>query len=334
MSINIVPKKPTTPIIIQMMNEHNWSYFERHMRELNWDKISIHKPIPVEFMRRFRYKLVWHLVNRWNSIPEDLIEELVKEYDLSWAEVSEYQYEMSEDFIRKHIEDLTRFWLEENYIFSSSFMREFKDVFNIWEYIRLGRADRDLLEEMKDDIIQQFDVEDWNYMAYNDLPIYYFEVFRDQFDWDEVSKSSRDITPEFLNKFGHYLHWETCLQYKYFKMKFIKKYMNRFKWNWRLLCGCQQLSEDFIRKHENEVDWEALTFSNRLPLKLIEDMTYHFNERCWYNISARQRLTSDFVYAHLEQISLQGFSGNYKCKWKKDHVLYALELIERKRTGL
>lgn len=333
--ITMIDNKPTGAVFHQLIDDHCFEYFHEHKYEINWDKLSIYKNMSVDFMREFKDNLNWELVNMYgHSIDESLIEELVAENKITWVEISEYQYDMSEDFIRKHWNDLEKYWLAENYVFSNSFMREFKDYFDIFEYIKLGRASREFLEEMKDYIIQNFDKNDWNYIALYDLPIHYYEVFRDQLDWEEVSKSNVQLSADFINKFGRYLNWTKCVQYKYMKMKFIKKYWKRFNFNWKYLCSYQQLSEEFIRKHADKICWEELTFSNSLPINLIEDMIPYFNEKCWSNISGRQRLTSDFVFKHLEQINLPAFVQNYKIRWNKDHALYALELIDRKRTGL
>lgn len=315
-------------------NEANYDYIFSHSHEFNWNEISNISQLPNNFLYRFRNFLNWSKVNKCNDIPEDLIKILISKLKLNWEEVSECQKHLSEEFIKKHFKKLNIFWISVNYNLSPTFMREYKDYFDLVHYIKSFPVKKDFLLEFKDEIINMCNADDWNYIAHNNFPVYYYEIFKDQLNWEEVSKSNEPFSADFLNKFGRYLNWNTCLHYKYFKMKFIKKYWKRFNFNWRILCSYQQLSEDFIRKHKDKIYWEELTFKSTLPLTLIEDMSPYFNKRCWSNISFKQRLTREFVFNHLEQIDLPAFIQNYKIKWNKEHAVYALELIDRKRTGL
>lgn len=324
----------TSKIIELSKDNSNFQFLWTRRYRLNWNEISCCKDLTTDFIKTFKDMFNWRIMNRWNNIPEDMFEDLVKQHELTWGEISEYQYNMSEEFIRKHWNDLDKFWLEDNYTFSSSFMREMRDSCNLFEYIEKGYADKDFLEELKPLMVKKLKREHWLRLSTRDYPIHYYEVLRDYLDWSAISKIQTPLTAEFIEKFGSYLDWSTCLRYRYFKMKFIKKYREKFDWSWKDLCRYQRLSEDFIRKHENEIVWEELFWYTSVSEKLIEDMAPHYNEKCWHLISQNQRLTSDFVFKHLEDISLIGFSNNHKIHWNKKHALYALELIERKRTGL
>ena len=320
--------------VLELIRSKAWNVISGRADRVDWDRVSTYRNLPEDFCRIFKYYVNWENVVRYSQLSEPFIEECINEKYITWWDVSQYQ-ELSEQFMDKHIDELDMWTIEDSHTFSPNFIRTHMDRVSIINQVRRGEMDRDTLEEFKDYVIQHADKEDWKYISQmTEAPIYYFDIFKDHILWDITSRTNYDFTGEFLQKYGTYINWDIALKYKYFKMKFIKKYWKKYNWSWKTLCHHQHLSEDFIRKYEKFINWEELTNYCILSERLIEDMTDHFNKKCWTHISAKQRLTRDFVFRHLEDINLIGLQNNYHIRWNKKNAIYALELIQRKREDL
>ena len=65
--------------------------------------------------------------------------------------------------------------------------------------------------------------------------------------------------------------------------------------NWTTICVCQKLSENFIEKHINLVDWYYISCFQTLSEEFIErhsDLVY------WNFIYKHQELTEEFIEKH------------------------------------
>ena len=55
---------------------------------------------------------------------------------------------------------------------------------------------------------------------------------------------------------------------------------------------CQVLSEEFIEKHSDKLDWRDISWSQKLSEKFIEK---HSNKIDWKEISEYQNLSEEFI---------------------------------------
>ena len=106
--------------------------------------------------------------------------------------------------------------------------------------------------------------------------------------------------------------------------KFMRKYKDQL--NWRAVTANNKMSVEFILEHENYVDWAEFIYSWDIPIEIIEK---HFNKIDWNEVS--ENITSE-VFCHHDIGGVYGLEKYAKyLNWKiiKDDNDYRLEeLIE------
>lgn len=64
----------------------------------------------------------------------------------------------------------------------------------------------------------------------------------------------------------------------------------------------QNISENFIRRHKNELPWKTICSYQKLTEPFMEEMSDFLS---WPDVSARQKLTEPFIRKHINQLSLE-----------------------------
>ena len=112
---------------------------------------------------------------------------------------------------------------------------------------------------------------------------------------------SQKIAKEIKENFGYdfaEMNWEQISQqYKYLSEDFIEKYADKIDWN--AISIYQKLSEDFIDKHTNKVYWSAISRYQKLSEDFIDK---HTDKVDWNCISRYQKLSEDFIDKHTNKV--------------------------------
>ncbi len=155
--------------------------------------------------------------------------------------------------------------------------------------------------------------------------------FQDEVSWnkfkynDNLSKSLKKkcLRNMDINKIQNYIEWE-------------KYYSNKFDWNNYKFYQNNQLSEDFIREFQDKVNWEYISwrqklledfikeFKNKVNWDLIsqyqilsEDFIKKFQNKVnWIKISIHQKLSEDFIKEFQDKIDWHWFKINKKLSEK------------------
>jgi hypothetical protein len=102
--------------------------------------------------------------------------------------------------------------------------------------------------------------------------------------------------------------------------KFIEKYVNKV--NWYNISWAQKLSEKFIEKHLNEVDWYCISAFQKLSEAFIEKYSFRVNWKC---IGEKQILSKEFSKKYLSQL-INGLIYNKKTKLSDDNLIEFISL--------
>ena len=122
-------------------------------------------------------------------------------------------------------------------------------------------------------------------------------------NWQEVSLHQY-FGFLFAEKYEEYLDWDRIWQNEHLYWKLTEAALERFLPHltadgWRCISARQRLTEAFIRRHKDDLDWGSLCFHQRLREDFIEEMeSYVF----WEEIGCYQELSEAFILRHLPQL--------------------------------
>ena len=118
---------------------------------------------------------------------------------------------------------------------------------------------------------------------------------KDQFS-DELFESvarKPEWVKEFVHRYKGWIKWEDILQHYKVPEILLEEFADEFNtvhWNW--ISGSQKLSENFIRKHQDEVHWVLISEMQTLS----EDFIAEFRDKVsWPAVSYNQKLSEKFI---------------------------------------
>ena len=92
--------------------------------------------------------------------------------------------------------------------------------------------------------------------------------------------------------------WRHYAKHESLSMEDMEKYADYF--DWTILCGNQYMTEDFIRKFDNRVNFATLLSHKSLSEKLIEDYCWSFEYTEWKNVWEYQKMSIEFIEKHID----------------------------------
>lgn len=167
--------------------------------------------------------------------------------------------------------------------------------------------------------------------------------------WHKVS-TSPNLSEEFIEKFGDFVHWIKISKYQKLSEEFIwrhrKSLLGIFIFNyqvlsedfierwlvdmgssglWMLICECQVLSEDFIERHKDEVYWSYIWKYQVLSEEFI---LRNLKSAYWEDIIQHQKISLQFIYANREILPVRRIMAKIGNKhYIKVHYPYKLTTI-------
>ena len=199
------------------------------------------------FIRYFYNKLDWGLISSHQTLSEKLIREFHDKVD--WYSISCHQK------------------------LSKSFIGEFKDEVS-WEEICCH-------QKLSESFIREFqDRVSWNHASmYQRFSEKFIIEFQDKVSWYYIPIKQK-VSNKFLLAFMDKVDWTGVFQKRKMSERFIMKVYNCFNSKLdhkRTKCwvtgfsACQKLSEKFIRKHKDIVDWSGISRYQKLSEEFIEE---------------------------------------------------------------
>ena len=95
--------------------------------------------------------------------------------------------------------------------------------------------------------------------------------------------------------------------YQTLSEEFIEKHIDKV--NWCCISINQTLSEEFIEKHIDKVDWNCISIYQTLSEELIEK---HKDKVNWRYISRCQKLSEEFIEKHIDKVNWEYISKYQK----------------------
>ena len=117
----------------------------------------------------------------------------------------------------------------------------------------------------------------------------------------EEIKDVEKFFDENINKYK--FDWDIFLKLQKLSESFIEKYIDNV--NWRHISIYQKLSEDFIEKHCDEVNWNCISRYQTLSEEFIEK---YIDKVDWFYISIYQKLSEEFIEKYKDKVNWHNIS--------------------------
>lgn len=172
-------------------------------------------------------------------------------------------FEIPEDFIRKHLDRLDLSLLLTYRSLSEEFIEELirkKDIVNFWDNISIFQA----------------------------LSEPFIEKYKDLVNWDNISEF-QTLSEDFIEKYKDYVSWRDISHSQALSEPFIEKYKDKVVWI--SISRHQVLSWKFILEHKNLVKWSFISSSQ----PFIDPEYYKINKisYCFNYLSKIYQITKD-----------------------------------------
>lgn len=239
-------------------------------------------------IKEFSDKIDWENLSRYKYLSEYFIREFKDK--LAWDYISSCQ-KLSEDFIREFKGYVK--WGEISYHqkLSEEFMDEFKDKLD-WKYICMIQ---NLSEKFID---SHMDFIKFEYLGYNltsDMVLKYKDKLNMQNLWSHVQLSEDALDELSKNKYNI----KDCAYLSKLSEEFIDRHKDELNWNY--VSSFQKLSEEFIESHLDYVDWGCISSYQKLSEEFIEK---YANKIDWKFIIRNTKIhfSNDFIIKHKDFI--------------------------------
>ena len=125
----------------------------------------------------------------------------------------------------------------------------------------------------------------------------------DKFVWAFLSSCQSGFSEEFLNEYKEKLNMNTITFRFQLTEDFIRKNIELL--NWKTLSHTQALSDEFIDDFSDKIEWECLSMNSYLTKDMIRKYKDKLN---WTHISAKQNLDPAFMEEMEEYLDWESIS--------------------------
>lgn len=160
---------------------------------------------------------------------------------------------------------------------SEEFIREYKDKFDMIYVVYYQKVSKEFVREIMDDSSALF----WrNLSSSKNINNTYFDEFKHKIHWTNILDDRVDaITVGEIEKYFYDIltyvtgikayDWEiaSLSKYPHLTEQFIEKHSDWLDWGF--ISYYQILSEKFIEQHKDKIDWECISSSQKLSEKFI-----------------------------------------------------------------
>jgi hypothetical protein len=128
-----------------------------------------------------------------------------------------------------------------------------------------------------------------------------------------------------LEKYAEKLegHWWRVSKYQRLTEDFIRKFADKL--NWDFVSQYQVLSDDFMREFQESINWNIISQHKTLSEKFMVD----FKDRLvWHKIAKHQYLSEDFIFAFHEKLGWKNISEYQSLS--SDFIQEVIDIVDLK----
>jgi hypothetical protein len=232
-----------------------------------------------------------------------------------WKTISGYKT-LSKRFIEKYQDKLDWNAISQNSKLSEDFIEKFQDKVDFYA-ISTKTCEMRYRAPLSEEFIEKFQDKhfNWHHISrYQKLSEEFIEKFLDKLGWEAILQNyrisdavKRKIKLKFKDKITA-IQDEKILNnvdYNTLSEDFIEKYQDRL--DWKYISKNSKLSEAFIEKFKDKVNWIYISYNQILSEAFIEKFQDKVN---WLNISKRQILSEAFIDKYYHAVNWDCISSH------------------------
>ena len=234
---------------------------------ISWYSVS-RKPLSEDFIRKFKDKINWSCISRYQKLSENFIREFQNE--VYWSFISQYQI-LSENFIREFKEKVVWEFISIYQKLSEDFIIEFKNEVNWFSISRDQKLSENFIIKFKKIIY-------WSTISiYQKLSESFISKYKNEVDWLNISKYQK-LSEAFISENINKISLPEIVQYQKLSDELFKKIGGKkIRNNW--------LYKDAKFKKKQVVDSDLYECHNNYFIaykNIRKDRYSHFNFQYQY----------------------------------------------------
>lgn len=281
------------------------------------DCLAKYQILSTSFIYENQFKFTYNILCQYQKLSDEFIEQHYKKF--SHGILCQYQ-KLSNKFIEKHylhfdLKNLCKHQkLSDNII--DNILNDYRT--NIIKYGHTYYVERDTLtyylykyQTISESIVDKYqDIINFRgYSTFQTLTDNIILKYHDKISWEYI-KDPTDKFEYYVRLYHKKINWQDLLYYQLkiqnISESFINKYAKNFKeTHWYCICKYMKLSESFIEKHINNINWVQLSYNQKLSNSFL--IKYQDNVD-WSLICINNKLTGRFI---LNNINIKNLIGSY-----------------------
>lgn len=270
-------------------------YAVKNKKEIDWSYFLQHKKLNAKTIKKYK-----DIINTVHFDPLDYSEKELSRLISYGIEIKDLysSKQLSDNFLREHLDDVNWDILSRTNNFSIEFIREYQDKINWHEYSKREIIPYEIFEEFQDKII-------WNGISiYNHcIDKRFVKRFGHKLEpWNIICNNFNKIDEDYLDSLYPNLdadEKERLYSLHPLSEQFVEKHLKgKREWK-RYAADVRSLSEEFIRKHADKLDWHTLCSTQKLSERLMED---YIDRLDWLEVSINQKLSEKFIRKHQDKV--------------------------------
>ena len=240
---------------------------------INWETLSCNPHIPLDTIKYFIDKIDLPMLiysrKDENPIPEEWIEYIETSMtNKAWEMLAyHYHHQLSERFIEKYWDKLNHLYVLEKQKLSEKFIRKHLEEFtngNLQHFISINSSEIPWSWIFTfQEVSDSFIREYWDYLQH-DL----YHIIKNH-------KITSNFIREFFTEETYQGLWYEISCNRKITEDFIEKYKDKLDWS--AISEHQDLKEKFILKYADKVNWEIIFHHQTLSKKFIQENSWRVN---------------------------------------------------------
>ena len=304
--INFNPEKDVQEME-QILTEANNSGVTSIFKKLSKDIIEGENKIPFDLLKKFADNLDWknkvhehRAISASSHLSPEFIEEF-KEYIDFYLLVSHSMTKISDDFVSKYAGYFGETELEQEKVFGAikringityrnaerrfshdDFINSLEDEETLEQYnAHMSGKNNSNPHPNKDDILEehmnklqkvQYTFADLEYVVLHVLQPLGLNQEEWKEVWDTISRYQQLVeidSTHFVERYHEKLNWDIISSNQELTEEFMNEHLNDLEGNWDKVSKFQKLSSGFINKHADKLNWGIMATSQKLNESII-----------------------------------------------------------------
>lgn len=158
-----------------------------------------------------------------------------------------------------------------------------------------------IIEESADFIWNRAYKIDWEKIScHKDLKVEHLDLYGGYLNWNAVVARHK-YTEEELLRFEKNVDWsQACISQKLSSEFIDKHWLKLYPYKYEI-CKYQKLTEEFLEKYKDSLDWSLISQYQTLSESFIDKMSDYVD---WDWISEKQKLSKQFISDHADKLNI------------------------------